>query len=301
MPPSVRSSARSSKPSSKPATNPSVSHDVTYSHGRKLSVPREGASPSTWTKFSSELTMFVLSRYSLAVGLGTKIDGTISSATDLADQLLTDRERQMFTAWKKGKAPPRVDWRKLGQSLKNPTRAQLNRWEELTDALRNLYQDGSISKENCKAWVEEFDELMPLLNACKKVEVVRHDARPAKSGSSKLRRDVHEIIACRQMMGEIGKQRIRSSTKMKQIQKDASEREADLSGRIIRLNAELPKNRDAQLAMFEGRETYLAKLTKTRTDRVEMAADVTRQNQEVHVAEEFLKGRIEALEKHIKH
>lgn len=291
MPPSSRSSRRVKAPSG----------DVSYSHSKSLRIPREQSSPSTWARFCSDVTVLVLGGYSTAVAIGEDLNGSISSPHQLAEQLFSPLEREMYSAWKKGKAPPRADWRRLSTALTASTSAQRARWSELTDALRALYGESNITKENCKGWVEKHKDYMPLLNACKKVEMARQDAKPAKnSSSSKSKHDVHEIIACRALISEIGKQRIRSNTQLKKINKDADEREADLSKRLAKINLDEPKDKESAASKFTAREQYFSKLTKTRVERVQLTADVNRQNIEIASAEMVLKERIAILEERLK-
>lgn len=287
MPQSSRSSRRVKGPSG----------DISFSHSKSLKIPREQASPATWARFCSEVAVMGLASYSVAVAIGEDLNGSVSSAHQLAELLFSPHEKEMYTAWRKGKAPPRVDWRRLTTPLSATTSAQRSRWNDLTNALRELYKDSSISKENCKAWIEKYNDYMPLLNACKKVESVRHDAKAAKNAtSSKSRYDVHEIMACRYIINEIGKQRVRSNTLLKKLNKEADEREADLMKRLNKVNGDEPKDRESVASKFAAREQYFAKLTKTRVERVQMAAEVNRQNLEMNSAEMVMKERIALLE-----
>lgn len=287
MPHSSRSSRRDKGHSS----------DISFSHSKSLKFPRESSSPSSWARFCNDATVLTLGGYSIAVAIGEDISSSVSSAHSLAETLFTPAEADMYRTWKDGKSPPRADWRKLSTALSATTSAQRARWNDLTDALRVLYDDSKISKENCKAWTEKYTDVMPLLLATKKVEKSRHDARPAKAiGSSKSKYDVHEIIGCRKVISEIGKQRVRSNTTIKQLNKDADEREKDLNKRLARVNHDEPRDRDDAASKFLAREQYYSKLTKVRVERVQMNGEVARQNAEIDSSESALKDRIALLE-----
>lgn len=107
---------------------------------------------------------------------------------------------------------------------------------------------------------------------------------------------MHEIIACRSLISEIGKQRVRSNIALKKLNKDADEREADLVRRLARINLDEPKDMDSAASKFTAREQYFSKLTKTCVERLQMTADVHRQNIEIDSAETVLKERIALLE-----
>lgn len=207
----------------------------------------------------------------------------------------------MYSAWKNGRSPPRVDWRRLYADISDKTSSQRARYNQLTDALRVLYEDRSISRENCKAWVEKYDELMPLLCACKKVQLIKDDARPMKgSSSSSGKYDVHEIVGCRKVISEIGKQKQRSNTQLKQINKDGTEREQELLKRLARINSVEPRDRESASNNFSARESYYGKLAKVRIEKVEYNLDVQRQNLEIDSAELALKERIAILEDRLR-
>lgn len=276
-----------------------ASSDIHYSHSKKLSIPRERSSARSWARFCNDSLLLLVSGYSVAVAIGENIDSSVSSATDLAATLFTPNEKDVYSAWRKGKSPPKADWRKLQESVSGLSPAQKSKWADLTRALRVLYGNDSISRENCKAWVEKYSDLMPLLNACRKVEMVRADAKAAKV-TSKVRRDVHEIVICRKIMAEIGKERVRANTDLKNFHKQATERELDLNKRLARVNADEPKDRDAVANKFAAREQFHDKLVKLRTERVTLAAEVARLNAEINSTELALKDRIAVLEERFK-
>lgn len=284
-----RTSARRSKPDG----------DLSYSHSKRLSIPRESAKNSEWARFAADATALLFSGSSLATALGDDVDVAISSPEELVHGLLTVREKEMYSHWKKGSSPPRADWKRLRTALSGTTSAQRARWNDLTDALRVLYADSTITPENCKAWVEKYNDNMPLLIATKKVETARRDARYAKG--SKAARDVREIAACRRLISEVGKQRIRSNTMMKKLNREAGEREADLVKRLNKLdNGDEPRDKDSALKKLTTRESYWAKLTKTRTERVETGALVARQNADLISVEKALQNRLMALEERMR-
>lgn len=267
----------------------------------RVYAPREQSSPGKWAVFCRDLTVLLVSNHSVASALGKDVDAVISSALQLAEPWFTDREREMHAAWKKGRVPPRVDWKRLRDPSCDATPAQRARWAEMTDALRVVYDDAAITRENCKAWVEKHGEMMPLVNACKKIEAVRHDMKLGKAtGSSKARRDVAELVTCRAVMADIGKQRVRSNTHMKTVNKHATDREAELTKRLEKINAEVPKDKEAALSKFGAREATHGKLTRSRVERVEMAAEVSRQNVEIDTVEHLLKERMEGLEERLR-
>lgn len=276
-----------------------ASSEIQYAHSKKLSIPRERSSSRSWARFCNDALTLLVSNYSVAIALGEDVDASVSSATDLASNLFTPNERDVFTAWRKGKAPPKVDWRRLQESCSGLTPAQKAKWAELTRALRVLYGSESLSRENCKAWVEKYPDMMPLLNACRKVETVRMDSKAAKV-TSKARKDVHEIVICRKIMAEIGKERVRANTDLKDMHKESTKRELDLIKRLARVNRDEPKDRDAVTASFAAREQYHDKLVKVRTERIAIAADVARLNSEINSAELALKERIAVLEERFK-
>lgn len=241
----------------------------------------------------------LLSGYSLAVAMGEDVDASASSPSQLAEPMLTDREREMYSAWRKGKSPPRVDWRRVVVSMSSATPAQRARWTDLTDALRTLYEDKNISKENCKAWVEKYPEAMPLLSACRKVETIRRDARGGKA-SSKARRELREVVACRSLMSSVGAQKVRSNTSLKKLHKEADERELELTKRLARLDMDAPRDKETAVKKFQAREAYWSKLTKIRLERLEKAADVNRQNSEIDAFQKSLQNRITVLEDRLR-
>lgn len=294
MPHSMRSSA------SRPRKPSSPSADVSYSHSKRLSIPGESSSASTWARFSSEVGILLLGGYSIAQAVGVDLDASISSAGQLAEPMMTRVELEQYTKWRKGKPVPPVDWRRFSTPLNGNTSPQRARWNDLTDALRVLYDDDTVSRENCKAWVEKYTDMMPLLIACKKVELVRDDSKLGR-GSSKARRDVHEIVGCRLIIAEIGKQRVRSNTWLKQLNKDSASREVDLLERLERVNISEPRDREDVAGQFAAREQYYGKLTKVRVDRLEKAADIGRQNVEMLTAEKLIKGRMNVLMNRLGH
>lgn len=295
MPESVRSSARRSSKSTS-----SHSEEVNYSHSKKLSIPKETSSITSWTRTAYETCLLLSGGYSLAVALGEDVDASISSPVELAESLLTPREAEMLYQWRKGRSPPKVDWRRLSTSLHASTSIQRARWAELTDALRILYGgDSSISKENCKAWVEKYQDQMSLLIACKKVETARRDAKGAKAGS-RAKRDVREIVACRTIISHFGKQRVRSNTELKKLQKDSTDKEAELSKKLARLDGDNPRDKESTMSRYSAREAYWSKLTKVRMQRIEASGVVGRQNTEINIMEKALKARIAGLEDRLK-
>lgn len=273
--------------------------EVTYAHSKKVRLPKESSSVETWTSAAGEAYVLLSGGYSIAVALGDDVDASISSPLDLAENLLTPREASVLSDWRKGRAPPRADWRRLAQPLNASTPVQRARWAELTAALRIVYNEPNITKENCKAWVEKYPEQMTLLNACKKVEIARHDAKGAKAGS-KARRDVREIVACRTVISHFGKQKVRSNTELKKMHKELTVKEADLSKKLGRLDSELPRDKEMAVQLFTARESYNNKLAKIRMLRVDEAAKVARQNTEFNTLETLLKLRIAALETRLK-
>lgn len=291
MPQSSRSSRHVKGPSG----------DISYSHSKSLKIPKESSSPSSWARFCNEVSILSLGGYSVAIALGDDIGASVNSASSLAEKWFTKAEADMYADWKRGRSLPRADWHRLSTDLSAKTSAQRARWNDLTDALRFMYDDGKITRENTKAWTEKYSDMMPLLNACKKVSLAREDSRYAKSSSSsKTRYDVHEIIACRSLISEIGRQRARSNSKIKQVNKEADERERDLVKRLGRLNMDEPKNREAAASKFGAREQYYGKLTKTRVMRIELNAEVARQNLEIDSAEMALKERIAIIEERLR-
>lgn len=287
MPQSTRSSEVHRRASS--------STEIRYGHSKKVSIPAERSSSRSWARFCNDVLVLLVSDYSIASAIGKDVDASVSSATELASALFTPTEKDMYSSWRRGKAPPRVDWRRTGESISGMTSAQRAKLSEMTDALRVLYDDTSISRENCKAWMEKYSSLMPLLNASRKVELVRTDTKAARV-TSKVRRDVHEVVACRMVMGQIGRERVQANTALKALHKEASEREIDLNKRLARLNASIPRDRDSVSGQFTAREQYHEKLLKVRTDRIVAAADVARLNAEIHFVELSLKERINQLE-----
>lgn len=291
MPQSSRSSRHAGK---------GPSSDISYSHSKVLKFPRDSAPPSSWAKLCRDSTMAVLGGYSVAVAIGEDISSSVSSAHSLAETLFTPKESDMYGEWKRGTSPPRADWRRLHTSLSEKTSAQRAKYNALTDALRVMYDEPSLSRENCKAWVEKYVDFMPLLIACKKVEAIRDDAKPAKGASSKAKYDVHEIVACRKVISEIGKQRQRSNTTLKQMNKDGTEREQELMKRLARVNHDEPRDKVTASDKFSARENYYSKLAKVRIEKVEYNLEVTRQNLEIASAELALKERIAILEERLR-
>lgn len=290
---STRSTSRSHRGATSSAP---PSSDIHYGHSKRLSLPHEKSSPKTWTRFCNDALMLLVSHYSLASALGQNVDSSVSSASDLASSLFSSAERDQYTAWKKGKSPPKVDWRRFSTALSSSSSAHRAKWTDLTYALRALYSNDSISRENCKAWVEKYTTLMPLVNAVRKVELVRTDTKAARV-SSKIRKDVHEMVACRKIMAEIGRERVRANTALKSVHKEGTDRELELNRRLSRLSLEIPKDRDAVTHGFSSRENFYDKLVKVRLERIQIGTEVAVLNAEIKSLESALMNRIATLER----
>lgn len=246
-------------------------------------------------------TGLLLDRYSVATALGTPPEQDNASSYDAALRLLTSHEATMYSAWTKSPQSilPSPDWRRLSLQITGSP-ANMRRWRNFIPALSALYSTSHLAAENCKAWAEKHPDLMPLLVAARKME---HAKRIAKYvGSSRGSRAYFlELLACKKVMCEIGAQRVKSSIRMKEINKFAAEKEQELSRRVAKLNAaELPSSRDSAAKMSEIRDATYAKLAKTRTNRIRDGSMVKKQNVELTALEVALRRRIDALEERLE-
>ncbi|KAI0567041.1 Rabphilin-3A [Gracilaria domingensis] len=246
-------------------------------------------------------TGLIAGRYSVATAMGKSPEKDSASLSEAADRLLTSREASMFLTWKKDpkSALPSPDWRRLRTSITGSP-ASRRRWEQFVPALQLLYGDRErLSAEHCKGWAEKYPDAMPLLVAARKMHRARHYARGAGSSSS-ARLDYLELLACRKLMSEIGAQRIKASSRMKQINKYAADKEGELLRRISKLNVtDAPSSRESATKVSEARDSAYSKLTKTRTQRIADAAMVKKQNIELTSLETALRVRIAALEERL--
>lgn len=274
---------------------------ISYSHSRRLAIPRSFRDASAWSAVFSDITKLLLNDYSLSKALGHDPDASLSSATRLSAPLLTDHEAKEYAAWEKdARNLPRADWRRLRTETNASTSAQKARWEELTNALRALYKEDGLRAENCKAWVEKYQDKMSLLVAARKIETTRSDMNAANKAGGKAKKHVHELVACRKVMNEVGKYRHEMGAVMRATNKDANEKEEDVSKRLGRLERDAPRKKDGAADLFKERSRLYEKLGKARKDRLEVQMKHGRQQAEMNVLEGALRARMNALERAVR-
>lgn len=308
MPANTSRSAASSRATRGP---PQRVDDIIYSHNKKLSIPslvphdhpdarneeRLERNAAKWSTLFHDATYLLYSHYSVCAALGGDTDASVSDPERLVSAMLTPNESSLFKEWKRDpkRALPDVsDWRALRTPINASTNVQAARWEELTAALRMLYNKPNISPESCKGWVEKYKKIMPLLIAAKKIEQARYDARAGERGGS-ARRHVHELIQCRRLVNEMGKYRIEMHAGLRDFNRATGGREGDLVKRLQRLEDERPRKPEAAREVFLDRESYWKKLTRTKMERLDRQARAQRQNAEMAALEKVIKARMDGL------
>lgn len=222
-------------------------------------------------------------------------DASISSVTRLTAPLLTEREAKEYSDWEHSKRVPRVDWRRLKADVHANTNKQAEKWEELTFALRKLYDDEAIGMENAKAWVEKHDDKMPLLIAAKKVDQTRWDIQRAGKSSS-LKKIVHESIACRKLLSEIGMFRGDLGRDVKEVNVKITKKEQELLKDLGKLEREKIRSKDMAADLFKERGKLYDKLTRLRMDRVANGIRHSQLMAESKMAEDFIRSRMKAID-----
>ncbi|CDF32195.1 unnamed protein product [Chondrus crispus] len=297
MPPSSRRSTASARPAPPSYSTPSPD-SLSYSHTRRLSLPRSHRDPAAWSAAFSDAAKLLLADYSLSRALSRDPDASLSSASRLAAPLLTTHEAAQYAAWERDpRIVPRVDWKKLRTSTTATTSAQKARWAVLTHALATLYKEPGLRPENCKAWVEKYPDRMSLLVAVRKTETVRGDVSAANKQGGKAKRYVHELIACRKVLGEVSKYRHEVAAGMKAINKGSMEKEEELTRRMSRLEREIPRRGGEVSDLFRERGRMYEKLLKMRKEKTEAQLSHARQQAEMNVVEGALKARMNGLER----
>lgn len=268
---------------------------VSFSHSRSLDIPRSHNDDKQWSAFFSDAVQLVLRAYSLAKALGMDSEASLSSATRLTAPLLTEKEAKEYSEWEQSKRMPRADWKRLRTEVRANTNKQTEKWEELTFALRKLYDDDSIGMENAKAWVEKYDDKMPLLIAAKKVDQTRWDVQRAGK-SSTLKKHVHEAIACRKLLSEIGMYRGNLGQDVKEVNVKITKKEQDLLKDLAKLEKERLRSKDMAADLFKERGKLYDKLTRLRMDRVANGIRHSQLMAESKMAEETVRSRMRAID-----
>lgn len=267
---------------------------LNYKHTKSFRLPSLSRSTTDdWAAMAGYVTGLLADNYSLAVANGYDIDSA-TVGEPAVEELLTPREKSIYSAYKKKPNLPSADWKKLRASIGGAP-SQRRRWQAFVVPLSILYKE-KVSPENAKAFMEKYKDLVPLLVAVRKVETCRKDGRAAKSGGTP-RKQFHELIACRRLMQEIGAQRIKSSSEQKQANKASDQRESELIKRLSKIDrAGAPSDRGEADKIHEARTTASKKLAKTRAARIADSTALKRQNVELTLLEAMLRARIVALE-----
>lgn len=267
-----------------------------FSHSRSLDLPRSAQSDdSQWSTFFLEACQLVFRNYSLAKALGIDVNASTSSATRLAAPLLTSREASDYAAWEDSRRMPRVDWRRLKAPVNVNTAVQKGRWKDLTLALRVLYEDDNLKLENTKAWVEKYEDKMPLLIAAKKVDLTRFDITRAGKSSS-LRRLVFEAMACRKLLSEIGIYRGELGKDIKDLNVKIDMKEHSLLRDISRLQRERIRSKEMCADLFKERSKLFDKLGRIRVNRVSNGVRHSQMMAESKIAEDWIRYRARTVE-----
>lgn len=222
-------------------------------------------------------------------------DASLSSVTRLTAPLLTEREAKEYSDWEHSKRMPRAEWRRLRTNVHANTNKQVEKWEELAFALRKLYDDEGIGMENAKAWVEKYDDKMPLLIAAKKVDQTRWDIQRAGKSSS-LRKLVHESIACRKLLSEIGMYRGILGKDVKEVNVKITKKEQDVLKDLGKLEKEKIRSKDMAADLFKERGKLYEKLTRLRMDRVANGIRHSQLMAESKMAEDHVRSRMKAID-----
>lgn len=111
------------------------------------------------------------SKYSLAVAAGLKDDLrriADPEAAAIEDMGSWGEQRQLYLAWKDGYKLPEVDWNAMKAGVGDSAK-QVKKWSEKALDLRTAYGDESITKENCRAFIMEYQFLGEFVDAIGRV------------------------------------------------------------------------------------------------------------------------------------